>query len=458
MKDFKKDVLTHLRTKDVNKLKKILNETNELDIINIMDEMSNEEIAISYRLLDKDLALEVFEGLDINDQQKLIKLLTEKDAIEVFKELAPDDRVRLLDELPAGVAKRMLSSLNIEDREDINLLMGFAPETAGRLMTPEYVRLHGEWTVGFALDKLRVIAKEKETIYTLFVTDESRKLEGVISLRDLFIADENAKIADIMELDVVSFPTDTDQEEVAKSLQILDLLAVPIVDKENRLVGIITVDDAMDILQDEATEDIFAGAGLAGGDVTGSETTRSATLIEGSYLRIWKARLPFLVITLVAGFLAGGVIGSFEETLESVAIVAVFIPVIMDMGGTIGTQSATIFTRGLLLGHIKTTSIWKHIAKEVGIGFSLGVISGIATGLIAYVWRGIPGLSIALALSLAATMTLAAFLGFAIPYLLIKLKLDQATGTGPLITSIKDITGLTIYFVLVNWLLGHLIG
>ncbi|MCL1990796.1 MAG: magnesium transporter [Defluviitaleaceae bacterium] len=457
MINFKEAVLTHLKAKEVNGLKKVLNEANALDIINIMDEMSNEEIALSYRLLNKDLALEVFEGLDLHDQQMLIKVLTEKDAIDVFKELAPDDRVKLLDELPAGVAKRMLGSLNKEDREDVNLLMGFEPETAGRLMTPEYVRLSKEWTASQALEKLKKIAKEKETIYTLFVTDESRKLEGVISLRDLFIADEQDQIVDIMDSNVASFHTGTDQEEVATSLHTLNLLAVPIVDKEDRLVGMITFDDAMDILQDEATEDILAGAGLVGGDVTSSETTRSATLIEGSYLKIWKARLPFLVITLAAGFLAAGVIGTFEETLESVAIVAVFIPVIMDMGGTIGTQSSTIFTRGLLLGHIKTTSIWKHIVKEVGVGLSLGAIAGTVTGVIAYMLHGIMGLSIALALSLMMTMTLAAFLGFVIPYVLIKLKLDQATGTGPLITSIKDITGLTIYFLLVSWLLGHLI-
>ena len=456
MMDFKEAVLTHTKARDVNRLKKILNEANELDIINIMDEMSNEEIALAYRLLNKDLALEVFEGLDLNDQQILIKALTEKDAIEVFKELAPDDRVRLLDELPAGVAKRMLASLNKEDREDVNLLMGFESETAGRLMTPEYVRLRKEWTAAEALARLRIIAKEKETIYTLFVTDDRRKLEGVITLRDLFIADETAKIVDLMDSDVVSFHTDTDQEEVATSLQILDLLAVPIVDKENRLVGIITVDDAMDILQDEATEDILASAGLASGDVTGSETTRSATLVEGSYLKIWKARLPFLFITLAAGFLSANVIGVFEETLEAVAVIAVFIPVIMDMGGTIGTQSSTIFTRGMLLGHIKLTSIWKHIAKEVGVGLSLGVIMGILTGLVAYVWQGIPELSLALGLSLVFAMTLASCLGFLIPYVLFKLNIDQATGTGPLITSIKDITGLTIYFLLASTFLRDL--
>ena len=458
MMDFKEAVLTHLKTKDVNELKKVLNDANELDIINIMDEMSNEEITLAYRLLDKDLALEVFEGLDLNDQQNLIKLLTEKDAIEVFNELAPDDRVRLLDELPAGVAKRMLGSLNKEDCEHINLLMGFAPETAGRLMTPEYVRLRGEWTVAYALEKLRIIAKEKETIYTLFVTDESRKLEGVISLRDLIVADENDIIADIMESDVVSFDTDTDQEEVAISLQKLDFLAVPIVDKENRLVGIITVDDAMDILQDEATEDILAGAGLVGsGDVTGNETMRSVTLIEGSMPKIWRARIPFLVITMVAGFLAAGVMKQFEEILESIAIVAIFVPIIMDMGGTIGTQSSTIFTRGILLGHIQTKSIRKHISKEVFVGISLGLIIGVVTGAIAYFWQGSFELGVALALALMATMTLAAFLGFTVPYVLMRLNLDQATGTGPLITSIKDISGLLIYFGLVNLFLSHLI-
>ena len=458
MKDFKEAVLTHLKSKEVNGLKKILNEANELDIINIMDEMSNEELVMAYRLLNKDLALEVFEGLDLNDQQNLIKLLTEKDAIEVFNELAPDDRVRLIDELPAGVAKRMLSSLNREDRDDVNLLMGFESETAGRLMTPEYVRLRGEWTVAEALAKLRVIAKEKETIYTLFVTDEARKLEGVISLRDLFIADEEAKVVDLMESDVVSFDTSTDQEEVAKALQILDLLAVPIVDKENRLVGIITVDDAMDILQDEATEDILTSAGLVGGgDVTGSETMRSVTLIEGSMTKIWRARIPFLVITMVAGFLAAGVMEQFEEILESIAIVAIFVPIIMDMGGTIGTQSSTIFTRGILLGHIQTKSIGKHVLKEIFVGISLGIIIGLITGVIAYFWQGSFELGVALALALVATMTLAAFLGFTIPYLLMKLNLDQATGTGPLITSIKDISGLLIYFGLVNLFLGHLI-
>jgi magnesium transporter len=421
-----------------------------------MDEMSNEELVLAYRLLNKDLALEVFEGLDQNDQQKLISSLTERDAVAVFAELAPDDRVRLLDELPAGVAKRMIASLNREDRAEINLLMGFEPETAGRWMTPDFVRLPSNWTAGHALQQLRTFAKNKETIYTMFVTNQYRKLKGVLGLRELLIADEDTLVGDLMETEFASFTTDTDQEELAKSMQTLELLAAPIVDKENRLIGIVTIDDAMDILQDEATEDILNSAGLAGRDVTESETTRSATLVEGSYLKIWKARLPFLFITLAAGTLSGSVIGSFEDTLSMVPIIAMFIPVIMDMGGTIGTQSSTIFTRGMLLGHIKMTSIWKHVLKEIGVGISLGIIMGTLTGIVAYLFSGMAALGLAVGISLIFAMTLASALGFIIPFTLYKLKIDQATGTGPLITSIKDITGLTIYFLLASALLSHL--
>jgi len=451
MKDFKEAVLTHLKAKEVNGLKKILNEANELDIINIMDEMSNEELVMAYRLLNKDLALEVFEGLDLNDQQKLISSLAEKEAGLVFSELAPDDRVRLLDELPAAVAKRMLATLNKEDREDVNLLMGFAPETAGRLMTPEYVRLRKEWTAALALEKLKTIAKEKETIYTLYVTDEKRKLEGVTSLRDLIIAEPTTHVSEIMDSDAVSFHTDTDQEEVAKSLQILDLLAVPIVDKEDRLVGIITVDDAMDILQDEATEDIFAHAGISGG-----ESAKSEVLIEGTLAKICRLRLPVLIIALVGGMVAAGVMEQFEDILEAVAATAFFIPVIMDMGGSVGTQSATIFARGLVLGHVQEKDIWKHIGKETLVGFVIGALSGIAVGFIAYIWLGMLNLALALSLAMILTMTLSAFLGFIVPYFLIRFKGDHATGSGPIITSIKDISGLFIYFGLVMLFLGYI--
>ena len=254
---------------------------------------------------------------------------------------------------------------------------------------------------------------------------------------------------------VVKVSTDMNQEEVARTLQKFDLLAVPVVDTEERLVGIITVDDAMDIIDEEVTEDVLDSSGIS--DIHAQESSRSEILVHGSLWQIWKLRLPFLVFTIIAGILAGIVIDGFEEVLESVVIVAVFIPIIMDMGGNVGTQSSAVFTRGMILGHIKMTQVGKSLLKEVGVGFSMGLVIGVVTGVIAYVWHGIPQLGIAVGLSLMFVVTLASFLGFLVPFVLVRLKIDQASGTGPIITSIKDVTGLLVYFGLVSLFLGYML-
>lgn len=322
-------------------------------------------------------------------------------------------------------------------------------------MTTEYVRLKRGLKVHEALEKIRHNALDKETIYTIYITDESTKLEGVISLKELVMANPDDQIENIMHQSVIKVSTQTDQEEVARTLQELNLLAIPVVDTESRLVGIITVDDAMDILEEEATEDIFDKAGLR--ELNNREADRSERLVNGSVPQIWKVRLPFLVITLIGGLLAGAVIDSFEETLEAIAAVAVFIPVIMDMGGNAGTQSSTIFARGLIMGHINTKKFMSHLGKEVLVGLSMGVLVGTVTGVVASMWQGIPQLGVAVGLALALTMTLATTLGFFIPYTLFKLGIDQAAGADPIITTIKDISGLLIYFVLVTQLLGFLL-
>jgi magnesium transporter len=309
-------------------------------------------------------------------------------------------------------------------------------------------------TVAEAVERIKLTAKDKETIYTLYVTDYTRKLEGVVTLRDLFFADTDVKIETIMQANTVSVSTDNDQEDAARLLQKLDLLSIPVVDKENRIVGIITVDDAMDIIEEETTEDIYNQAGLA--NISGVEFDRSDVLVNGSLAKIWKVRLPFLAITLLAGILAGFVIGGFEELLMSTAAVAVFIPLIMDMGGNIGTQSSTVFARGVVVGHIDVKKFMRHFLKETGVGLSIGVMVGIISGIIAAVWQGEPLLGFAVGLALVCTMSLAALLGFLVPYVLIRLNVDQAAGAAPIITSIKDISGLLIYFVLVSVFMGHL--
>ena len=449
-------ILTYIRSKEKNMegLKALLAGAEELEILHAFHDLSSEEQVIVFRLLAKDSALSIFEQLDTDQQHNLLRAFTDEGAIELVNEMAPDDRVKLLDELPAGVAKKLINSLSPQEREVTNILMGYKPETAGRIMTTEYISLNRSLSVEQAIEKVRRQAKDKETIYTLFVTDNSKKLEGVLSLKELLVADCDCNIGDIMSKKVINVSTDTDQEEVAKTLKELDLLAIPVVDKEERLVGIVTIDDAIDILEEEATEDIFDQAGLA--DITSKESNRSEVLIHGSLWSIWKVRLPFLLITIVAGMLAAALIEGFEEALESIVAVAFFIPLIMDMGGNVGTQSSTVFARGVVLGHIHVKHFFRHFVKEIGVGFSLGIVAGIISGAIAAIWQGMPMLGLAVGLALVVTMTLAALLGFLVPYVLIKFNVDQAAGSAPIITSIKDIAGLVIYFVFVSTFLGYL--
>ena len=439
--------------KNVDALKEMLRTIETVELLHTFYDLSSEEQVVLFRLLNKNDALALFEQLDTEEQENLIRSFTDDKTIEMVNELAPDDRVKLLDELPATVAKKLLNALTPQERAATNVLLGYAPQTAGRIMTTEYLSLKDDMTVVDVLAKVRKQAKEKETIYNLYVTSATKHLEGVLSLKELLMAEFDDKVADIMNKKPISVSTDTDQEEAAKLLQELDLLALPVVDKENRLVGIVTIDDAMDVLEEEATEDMLIGAGL----VANKEAGRSEVLIRGSLWDIWKVRLPFLIITLVAGMLAGAVIEGFEEVLESIAAVAIFIPLIMDMGGNVGTQSSTVFARGVALGHIETSKFKKYFLKELGVGFSISLMVGVLAGLAAAFWQGMPMLGLAVGLALVLTVTLAAILGFLVPFVLIKLNIDQAAGSAPIITSIKDIAGLLIYFISVSVFMGHLL-
>ena len=447
-------ILSYIESKDMENLKILLADAEDKEILYAFHDISSEEQVIVFRLLAKDCALSIFDQLDTDEQQNLLRSFAGERVTEFVNELAPDDRVRLLEELPATVAEKLIKALSPKEREITNILMGYEPETAGRIMTTEYISLRKDLTVEQALAKVRRQAKDKETIYTLYVTDDCKKLEGVLSLKELLIADGDSTIEDIMSKKVIKVCTGTDQEEVARILQELDLLAMPVVDKQELLIGIVTIDDAVDILEEEATEDIYDQAGLV--DITGNEANRSEVLVNGKLLDIWKVRLPFLLITLIAGIFSGLVINEFEQVLESIAVVAIFIPLIMDMGGNVGTQSSTLFVRGVVLGHIQIKNFIKHFLKEIGIGLSMGVLIGISAGIIATVWQGMPMLGLAVGLALLVTMTLAALLGFLVPYVLIKFNVDQAAGSAPIITSIKDIAGLIIYFMFVSFFLGNM--
>jgi len=451
----KDTILTCLENRDMENLKVLLANAEDMEILHAFTGLSAKEQVIVFRLLAKDDALRLFEYLDTEPQQTLLHSFTDERVIEFVNGLAPDDRVKLLDELPAVVAKKLMASLSPEERRVTNILLGYESETAGHIMTTEYISLQRDMTAEQALDKVRKQAREKETIYTLFVTNSTKKLEGVLTLQGLLMADGDSRVEDIMSKKPIRVSTDTDQEKVARTLQDLDLLAIPVVDKEDRLVGIVTIDDAVDILEEEATEDIYDHAGLA--DVTNDESGRSEVLIRGSLWKIWKVRLPVLLITLGVGLVSGLVISGFEQTLESIAVVAIFIPVIMGMGGNVGTQSSTIFVRGVVLGHIQGNFL-RHFLKETGVGFSISVVVGVCTGIVAAIWQNEPMLGVAVGLAMIATMTFAALLGFLVPFVLIKLNLDQAAGSAPIVTSIKDVVALVIYFTSVSLFMGNMLG
>jgi len=448
-------IIELINAKEMERLKALLQSAEELEVLQAIYDLSPEEQVIVFRLLSKDTALSVFEELDTDEQHILLSSFTYEKTAEFVNELAPDDRVRLLDELPATVAKKLIASISHEEREATSLLMGYDARSAGRIMTTEFIALNKEITASAALDKVRKQAKEKETIYTLFVTDNHKKLEGVLSLKDLVMAESVEKIEAIMSKKPISVSTDTDQEEVARTLQELDLLAIPVVDREDRLVGIVTIDDAVDVLEEETTEDIFDHAGLA--DITGNESDRSELLVNGSLWNIWKVRLPILLITLAFALFSGVIIDEFEGILEEIVAVAIFIPLIMGMSGNVGTQSSTVFARGVVLGHIQIKNFMRPFLKEILVGFSIGMVLGVATGVIAAIWQGMPMLGLAVGLALVVTMTVASLLGYLVPFILIKLNVDQAAGSAPIITSIKDIVGLVIYFVFVSAFLGHML-
>lgn len=443
-----KKIRTYFDTKDINALKDIINKLDTFEIADIIEVLESEKQAAVFRLLSKEKALEVFEYMDVHTQQLLLQSFTDEKAIEFFASLEPDDRIKLIDELPAGIAKRLLDSLTKSERDMTLLLLGYKPGTAGQIMTPKYIRLTKDMTVQEAIQKVRESGKNLETVNSLYVTDEKRKLAGSVSLSDLIMARPDDRVLNIMKRDPIKVSTEDEKQFVAQLLKDSDLIALPVVDLEERLVGVVTVDDAIDILEEEATDSAFDKVGFL--ELNKKESDRSKTLIKGSMFQVWRVRIPFLIITLLGGMLAGGLIAFFEESLEAVAAVAFFIPVIMDMGGNVGTQSSTIFTRALVLGQIDFRRFLKYWIREILLGLSMGIILGAAGGLVAYLWQGFSVLGLVVGIALCLTITLATALGFLIPYVLVKLGFDQAAGADPMITTIKDITGLAIYFLLVS--------
>jgi len=415
------------------------------DVAEMIDELPDTYQAVAFRLLPKDEAIEVYEYLPSRVQQNLLTEFRHPEVLEIVDRMSPDDRARLFDELPAKVVRRLLLDMSPAERNATALLLGYPADSAGRIMTSEFATLRGSLTATQALERIRRLARSSETIYTLYVTDNSRHLLGTLSLRDLVIAQPEQLIEEIMTEAVVFVKTDTDQEEAALLIQHYDFLALPVVDREQRLVGIVTIDDLMDVIEAEVTEDIYTAGGVQSvGD----------DYFETNLLTVARKRVVWLLVLLVTNTATSAVIKGQEDLLQQVVVLTAFIPLLIGAGGNVGAQSSTVVIRGLNTEDVQPSDMAYIVGRETLAGLILGLLLGGAVTLWAFFLEGDLGVALSVGLSLIAISLIATFAGSALPFLFKALKFDPALMSAPFITTAVDVLGVLIYLNIARLILG----
>ena len=434
-------------------LRDILVTMNPADIAVMFSDLEERTLPLLFRLLPKDIAAETFAELEPDLQELLIRGFSDSELKEVVDELYLDDAVDLVEEMPANVVKRILKQADAETRKLINDILKYPEDSAGSIMTTEFIDLRPTMTVADALKNIRRNGSDSETINTCYVTDEGKHLLGIVSIRSILLAEEDALLADIMEDNVISVSTLTDQEEATSMISRYNFTVMPVVDGENRLVGIITVDDAMDVMEDEATEDI---------EIMGGVTPVDTAYLRTSVFQFWRARIPWLLLLMIGATFTGMILDHFENALVRFTVLTMFIPMLMDTGGNSGSQCSVTVIRALSLGDIEFSDlfavIWKEIRVAVLCGASLAVVSFGKILLIDRLLLGNDDITILVALTVCVTMAVvvlaAKLIGCTLPMLADKLGLDPAVMSSPFITTIVDALSLLVYFAIASALLG----
>lgn len=418
-------------------VRSMLDVMNEVDIASLLSELSDKELALAFRLIPKDKAAEVFANMNNSLQTYLVEIFTEKELKELLSDLYMDDTVDLLEELPANLVNRILDAVTPLDRRLINQLLNYPDDSAGGIMTTEYVDIHKTMTVAQTLAHIRETGIHKETIYTCYVTDK-RRLIGIVSAKDLLTADDAVRIEDLMETEIISVDTHTDREEVAQLFTKYDFLALPVLDQDGRMVGIVTFDDAMDVMVEEATEDITKMAAM---------NPSEDTYFETSVFRHAKNRIPWLLVLMLSATITGTIITKYENAFAAIPLLVSFIPMLMDTGGNCGSQSSTLIIRGIALGEIQFRDIFKVISKEVRVSLLVGAVLALADGIrIYFMYQNNLELAIVIAVSLMGTISISKLVGCILPLLAKKIGLDPAIMAAPLITTVVDTCSILIYF------------
>ena len=437
-----KDLLIN---KKYNELKKILNELNSADIPGILEEFDKEDVIRIFRLLSKEQAGEAFSYMESDMREKLLEDLTDRELKSVIDELFMDDTVDLIEEMPSNVVKRILKLVNKEDRNTINELLKYPEDSAGSIMTTEFIDLKENMTAEQALKRIRKIGTDSETIYTCYVLTEKRILKGIINIKDILIAPKEKFIEELMETNIISANTLEDQEEVAKKFDKYDFYALPVVDNENRLVGIITVDDAINVLQDEAQEDFEKMAAI---------TPTEDGYFETSVWKHAKNRIVWLLILMLSAAITGNILAQYEAAFAVAPLLVAFIPMIMGTGGNCGSQSSTLIIRGLATDEIKLKDIFRVIWKEIRVAFIVGVALAIVNAIRVIVQYRDIQLAIVLGITLIVTTMVSKVLGCVLPMLAKRLKLDPAIMAAPLITTLVDVCSILVYFQVATSIMG----
>lgn len=441
------ELLTELlRGKKWRELKDILTEMNEQDIAELFMELEERDLTLIYRLLPKELAAEVFVNMEPEYQEMLIRAFSDTELREVLDELYVDDAVDLIEEMPATLVKRILRHTDPDTRKSINEILRYPEDSAGSLMTIEYVDLKRSLTVADAFTRIRRTGVDKETIYTCYVTDSKRKLKGYVTVKDLLLADETATIREIMEDNVISVNTHEDKEVVADLFQKYDLVVLPVVDRENRLVGIITVDDAIDVLQEEITEDMELMAGI---------TPTDKPYLKMGVFENFKKRIPWLMLLMVSATFTEKIITHFEGALTACVALTAFIPMLTGTCGNCGNQSSSTIIRGLSLGEIEFRDTLKVVLKE----FLIALVCGIALAIVNFIklmifddigWR----VSLVVSITMIAAVVFAKVVGSILPVIAKKIGFDPAVMSSPFISTIVDAVTLLIYFAIASSVLN----
>ncbi len=425
-----------LQQRQYKAVRSILDVMNEVDIASLLSDLEDKELALAFRLIPKDKAAEVFSNMDTSLQTYLVEMFSDKELKEILDDLYMDDTVDLLEELPANLVNRILDAVSPDDRTLINQLLNYPDDSAGSIMTTEYVDIRETMTVAQSMAHIKETGIHKETIYTCYVTDK-RKLIGIVSAKDLMTSDDDMKIKDLMETEIIFVTTHTDQEEVASLFTKYDLIALPVLDADGHMVGIVTFDDAMDVMVDEATEDMTKMAAMSPSEKTYFETSAFSHA---------KHRIVWLLVLMFSATITGTIITRYEDAFSAIPLLVSFIPMLMDTGGNCGSQSSTLIIRGIALDEIKFRDTFRVIFKELRVSLIVSIVLAFANGIRIMIMYQDPTLALLIGLSLIGTVIIAELIGCVLPLFAKRIGLDPAIMASPLITTLVDTCSILIYF------------